>query len=565
MGITSELKVTNHSEWEKRRKEFFDLHFKAQEGYFSFIHIACRHDGYRVKRRDMKECKVKEGYQTKRVPNVIRNIGFFKTGQSPVFNMSQKQDYYLTSNGYKTILSRNEASLNTVFNFVIDLDSHMDKRTREEMNFMMEWLAGGMEDYKKNINPDFPLPNTYVNTGRGIQLWWASVPFAYKKLKYVYDGIANYLIEETKMALKHAADYADEAIELFMGMTCTDTDVYNWQARSQIARIGDLKSLKVDEAASRKKAGIFRIPATYNSKSGTYGSFTIKHKDRLDAIGLYFVLHPLTGKPYIKYKRIKKNKTGKEGTAKETHDIASFAKRREEAVTALIQYRKKKHEPLVGYRTKACLIVYAAYLSSGHSGEEAWEAVLRINQLFGKKKLSEKELENTMRSCARKKYKFTNKTVIQYLDMTEEEQSLLGFCAHKRMTDEEREKKRKIKQERNRRIISLYKSGLRQNDIAIQAGVNQSTVSRLLRKYRECQEKLKKFIEAGKQMMNQSRKKKQEFWNMINKILKKKDMVLLLDEIKDIIENEDIVKKNLKELDKPSSGSPPKKERVANY
>ena len=294
-----------------------------------------------------------------------------------------------------------------------------------------------------------PCPNTVVHTGRGIQLWWTIKPLSAKKLKYIYKGIQEYLFT----ALEKEINSADPELKEYV---------------------------LLDISASKKMSGLFRLPGTWNTRSKTYGDFWILHDNKLDAAKLYFALHPATGKPYIKYK--KKKKQGNPVFRKN-----NYGNHIDNMIRSLIELRRSAGEMEDGYRDLYCLIVLSAYLSNDTPEDEAWNRVVALNNSF-KNPLPEKELRSYMSTAMRKKYRYRNETIIGYLGIDDEEQKALGFypanvhCYEERQKARERgQKRRKMKEKRDIKIIELFAKGVLQEKIAELVGCAQSTVSKILK------------------------------------------------------------------------------------
>ena len=85
-------------------------------------------------------------------------------------------------------------------------------------------------------------------------------------------------------------------------------------------------------------------------------------------------------------------------------------------------------------------------------------------------------------------YRYRNETIIGYLGIDDEEQKALGFypanvhCYEERQKARERgQKRRKMKEKRDIKIIELFAKGVLQEKIAELVGCAQSTVSKILK------------------------------------------------------------------------------------
>lgn len=416
--------------------KFLEIHMGRDDGYYGYYPVYSR--------------PICNG----RLLN-IRQIGFIDSQDSirsikTFGDLRQHMDYYIVANSFKSPKFRRAVNVHSLTNIVADIDVHHArggiKGCRDVIMQRLDALLY-LIFVKKPIG--LPCPNTVVHTGRGIQLWWTIKPLSAKKLKYIYKGIQEYLFT----ALEKEINSADPELKEYV---------------------------LLDISASKKMSGLFRLPGTWNTRSKTYGDFWILHDNKLDAAKLYFALHPATGKPYIKYK--KKKKQGNPVFRKN-----NYGNHIDNMIRSLIELRRSAGEMEDGYRDLYCLIVLSAYLSNDTPEDEAWNRVVALNNSF-KNPLSEKELHSYMSTAMRKKYRYRNETIIGYLGIDDEEQKALGFYPANVHYYEERQKarergqkRRKMKEKRDIKIIELFAKGVLQEKIAELVGCAQSTVSKILK------------------------------------------------------------------------------------
>lgn len=416
--------------------KFLEIHMGRDDGYYGYYPVYSR--------------PICNG----RLLN-IRQIGFIDSQDSirsikTFGNLRQHMDYYIVANSFKSPKFRRAVNVHSLTNIVVDIDVHHArggiKGCRDVIMQRLDALLY-LIFVKKPIG--LPCPNTVVHTGRGIQLWWTIKPLSAKKLKYIYKGIQEYLFT----ALEKEINSADPELKEYV---------------------------LLDISASKKMSGLFRLPGTWNTRSKTYGDFWILHDNKLDAAKLYFALHPATGKPYIKYK--KKKKQGNPVFRKN-----NYGNHIDNMIRGLIELRRSAGEMEDGYRDLYCLIVLSAYLSNDTPEDEAWNRVVALNNSF-KNPLPEKELRSYMSTAMRKKYRYRNETIIGYLGIDDEEQKALGFYPANVHYYEERQKarergqkRRKMKEKRDIKIIELFAKGVLQEKIAELVGCAQSTVSKILK------------------------------------------------------------------------------------
>lgn len=416
--------------------KFLEIHMGRDDGYYGYYPVYSR--------------PICNG----RLLN-IRQIGFIDSQDSirsikTFGNLRQHMDYYIVANSFKSPKFRRAVNVHSLTNIVVDIDVHHARGgIKGGRDVIMQRLDALLYliFVKKPIG--LPCPNTVVHTGRGIQLWWTIKPLSAKKLKYIYKGIQEYLFT----ALEKEINSADPELKEYV---------------------------LLDISASKKMSGLFRLPGTWNTRSKTYGDFWILHDNKLDAAKLYFALHPATGKPYIKYK--KKKKQGNPVFRKN-----NYGNHIDNMIRSLIELRRSAGEMEDGYRDLYCLIVLSAYLSNDTPEDEAWNRVVALNNSF-KNPLPEKELRSYMSTAMQKKYKYRNETIIGYLGIDDEEQKALGFYPANVHYYEERQKarergqkRRKMKEKRDIKIIELFAKGVLQEKIAELVGCAQSTVSKILK------------------------------------------------------------------------------------
>lgn len=414
-------------------RDFIKLHFGPMDNLYSYIIFGCR---------DPKVLKI----QNKKVKFGVYNCRYLKSTEidsSPVIDDLQyfcndKKDYYITQNGFTSPIKRDVAHLFTLYNMVIDIDCHDTKNFSTHSLDAFEYFLYDLFD-----EPGFTPPNTIVKTGRGFQLWWAINPVSYK-LRYMYDDIRSDFVHKIEEMIKD---------------------------------IPSLEYMHVDKAASSNYAGFFRLPGSYNSKSGTWGTYDIISDTKLNLVETYLEKHSSPDKKNVE-KIVFKKKGKKQTKNKKKNKTSNILRIREIMLHKLLELRNGKND--VGYRDLMIFILYNAYLSTGKSEIEAWEAIMKLNNKFSEP-LPEHEIATSMKTSNRKKYKISNKKIIEMLGMTKYECECLNF--HESSGREtERKKKRDTKKMRNEKIEELLKSGMTQTAVAKETGCSKSTVCRLAKK-----------------------------------------------------------------------------------
>ena len=167
-----------------------------------------------------------------------------------------------------------------------------------------------------------------------------------------------------------------------------------------------------------------------------------------------------------------------------------------------------------GYRNNLIAIYIPTLVSCGYKNEDVIKEAHRVNSLFSKP-LKRAEVNDWLNSCLKKKeivnadgvkgvsrvyYRFYTNTIIDKLQITKEEQdSMQVLCSEALKKKRSREKqkdvqnanrrevykektadKRKVKEERNKRIHELSADGMSARQIAKTVGVSVGTVSKVL-------------------------------------------------------------------------------------
>lgn len=376
------------------------------------------------------------------------------------------QNLYLTANGFKwTNLSsgkgkkkynngRRNDKISSYYNVVIDIDCHDRAYGNSLVDINCKGYKLGMkrdekfDDYIDDFmnlidvvtdNEDFIEPTMYVKTGRGLQIWYSIVP--------------------VPASQKYAYDYFRESILNFYRQIFSKKQYehFTWL-------------FKLDEGATIKDAGLFRVPGTYNTKAKYRSEFIIVNKDKTNVINYYFDNKTLQ----IKEKTYIKN------------FVSDYFKPylcRKQLFENII-LKRNKEEYNLGYRNNLLFAAYNNERSAGVEHDDAMSFIKYLNNLFTRP-LCIKEVEGSLKTSHRKgKYNLSNKTIIKYLCMSSEECDLFNF--HEFISRTEKSKKRKQKkEERNELIIKLYKKGLSQIEIGEECNCSQPTVHRVIKNYEE--------------------------------------------------------------------------------
>ena len=353
------------------------------------------------------------------------------------------ENIYITLNTFYKPCRRleNIKELNTLF---IDLDYYKTGKTKDQV----------LMDLEKNyFNQSIPIPNYVIDSGRGMYLIWIINAVPSKALP-LWKAVQEYLYNQLK----------------YFG--------------------ADRQALD----ATR----ILRVPGSINSKSKTVVNILDEYEYIYDLREIQNGFLPEL-KPYEK-------KKGRPSKINYIYRERSLYYGRIQDIIKLCELREydlKGHRELI-------LFLYRYYLCSFTEDiEKALNDVLELNSMF-RQALSEREVIRATRSAERcyldknKQYKYKNETLIELLEITEEEQKYMiiiiskeEYKRRKRIRNKnsyDGEKAKKIYQEklksqgklnekekisqRREKIKDLLDEGLKQKDICLLLNISKPTYVR---------------------------------------------------------------------------------------
>lgn len=348
-------------------------------------------------------------------------------------NETEKEDeiynLFLTLNTfYKP--KRTTENISQLENLYIDLDYYKKGIRLESVLFFLE------KDYFNSI---IPTPSLIIDSGKGLYLIWHIKPVPIKALP-LWQAIQRYFLEMLKSL---GAD--PTAIDPVRFLRIPGT--VNLKCHSQV------KILETNETSY-----------TLNEIQNEYFTITkktsIKHKNRVGKITKLFNIHSLY------WTRIR--------------DLVKLCEMRE--------YDLKGHRELILflYRYWSCIVL---------DEEGALENTLEINSRFTEK-LSKREVTKATKSAERyykdKRYNYSNKRLVELLDITDKEQQQLQTIISKNEKYDRNNKRRKngrrngeglTKREKDKldiqkNIKTLLAQGFTQKEIAKKLNKNISTIKR---------------------------------------------------------------------------------------
>ncbi len=359
-------------------------------------------------------------------------------------------DYYITANTVNGVKRRTE-QLFSLENIVIDIDCHEEPHYHETiLNQKIDQILWLIEK-----STELPIPTSIVRTGRGLQLWWAIVP-CHAKCKPYYDEVKeNFMLELASILTEYE----------------------------------ELKAFTIDKTASSNPVGYYRLPNTFNTKVNRLATCEISAQETLytlqDLVTLVKTwenppsfsfepqIHPLANTNYSAMEL---------SILKNFHTLGFFRSRQLIQLRALRNQKPGKEE-----RNNFCFLLYNTLLPA-FGEEKTMEKLYLFNQGF-KIPMTKEEIEHTLCTAKRKHgYQYSNQKIIEFLNITPEEQEQIGLYAgkFKSFTKISSHPSRKasaalVKESRDQSVLELAKKGKNGKEIAQLLGISPPTVSKILR------------------------------------------------------------------------------------
>lgn len=360
-----------------------------------------------------------------------------------------KKDIYYTPNTFNSPIKREREYLWQLHRFYIDIDH---KAGTEPIDLFE--VVGAVEQLVEEKK--IPQPTEYINSGRGIHIYW-DINNCHIMLLDLWEKIENHLFNTIK----------------------------------ELER--SIKNISVDTRV-KDPTRLLRLPGTINSKNNSKCYSMLKNESNKYNI---FDLK----KAYIKVnKQYRKNKS--KITYLPTKNLYTLNMSRIEDFKHIVRLR---NGDIKGYRnTLIMLYSYHYRLVNEVTVEELIKVTKEFNKSF-KEPYKAKELISVCRSVNRtvkhfqednnKGYKFTNKYIINALDLEEQEQRELLTIISTRVKYDRKNKKRNEarrneegltsrqqgKKDRINSILELKQQGYNQSKIAEKLGITRQAVSKLLK------------------------------------------------------------------------------------
>ena len=360
-----------------------------------------------------------------------------------------KKDIYYTPNTFNSPIRREREYLWQLHRFYIDIDHKTGTEPIDQFE-----VVGAVEQLVEEKK--IPQPTEYINSGRGIHIYW-DINNCHIMLLDLWEKIENHLFNTIK----------------------------------ELER--SIKNISVDTRV-KDPTRLLRLPGTINSKNNSKCYSMLKNESNKYNI---FDLK----KAYIKPKKQYKQNKGKIAYLP-TKNLYTLNMSRIEDFKRIVSLRNGE---VVGYRnTLIMLYSYHYRLINEVTVEELIKVTKEFNKSF-KEPYKAKELISVCRSVNRtvkhfqednnKGYKFTNKYIINALDLEEQEQEQLLTIISTRVKYDRKNKKRNEarrnekgltsrqqgKKDRINSILELKQQGYNQSKIAEKLGITRQAVSKLLK------------------------------------------------------------------------------------
>ena len=363
-------------------------------------------------------------------------------------NFDKEKDIYYTPNTFNSPIKRDKEHLWQLNSFYIDIDHKKGTRPIDVYEVVGAIIL--LVENKK-----IPEPTEFVNSGRGIHVYW-NIENCHIMLLDLWEKIEQYLLQQFK--------------------TLEDS----------------INNIKVDTRVT-DPTRLLRLKGSTNSKSNTL-CYSMQKKEE----NIYNILD--LKKQYIKSKNKKKKKAYKELIFLPTKNLYTLNSSRVQDFKEIVRLR---HGNVVGYRnTLIMLYSYHYRLFNDITVNELIEEVKSFNKSFNKP-YNTKQLISVCRSVNKtikhfiedntKGYKFNNTYIIEALELSEEEQSKLITIIskeekYKRKNDkrtprnkEGLTKKQQELKDLKEKVLILKQDGASYRNIAEQLGITLGKVQRCLK------------------------------------------------------------------------------------
>lgn len=345
---------------------------------------------------------------------------------------SKSCNYYITANTIKNNRARKKDELFSLHNICIDIDLHNSSddilRVADSLKYFL------IEDTCERM----PIPSVFVVTGRGVQLWWHFEECS-SRLLFMYQALLQLCITELSRT---------------------------------ISAVETLLNLKIDLVASQNIVGYFRLPFTFNTKADMFSFAVMLNEDTYNLCDLfdeYCEKDAFTEKSKkVPTKQFYKQEQNKEYT--------SLIMKRKQFIE---QYCANRNYNVTGSRDLVMFLYCVCLFQVMHS-DFIMLSMKKLNEKFTEP-LEQSQLDYIFKYMSKKKVlKFKQETFLSFLpQLTDAERQQFSTVGSSNFA---RDAKRKLsKEQRNEKIVSLFKDNLTYEQIAMQVNCTSRTVKNVLK------------------------------------------------------------------------------------
>lgn len=415
-----------------------------------------RYDGFVVFGRRKDTDKVIKKLFSKRVTEL----------SSSEFPINPRSNLYIGNNIVKHPQKWSGDEVFAYKSVVLDIDAHDSLKKRNnfdnERDYLLQWNT--IEDETDIIlwnirHYKLPEPNLIIFSGRGIQLWFGIITMAagYEDNDDLYDGFRNALYGLYKHMMEEISG----------------------------CKFNGINMLTLDQIASKKKMGFYRLPGSYNTmvKNKKY------NKSRIEVFHKRKLLRSDMRKVIEEYKELiieeeqedlsqaiplEEDILGEDTISVPDKRYISLLRKR----TAFIEWLIKHRDAPAGRETRKRMLFQLHNACLQYMSKEiADEKVREVNKLF-KRPLG--HISNIINE--KKTYKYKLNRFYNSLDVKEDEIKEFNKWFNPKPRNYTRDTARRTKKEnRNAEILRLHKGGKRMVEIASITGVSRQTISKIIK------------------------------------------------------------------------------------
>lgn len=333
----------------------------------------------------------------------------------------EKLQYYNRKNIYISVAERFPSFNNTTNKAIIDLD------TIKRVSYIVvdldycrssEWIHEKAEQVYNALKTfiifdDVLCPHIVLNSGRGLHLFYLIEPMYFYK---------NKTRKEQQISL-----YQDCAMYL-------KENLYEKISELKNADVYALKNVDLDKNIGSNVLQIIRLPLSYNKSAIAKGTcISIKDFPRYN-LGLWI-------------NELKPEKNVNENNYIYKTSIEKLSLKRIADDKTLIKIRKE-NDTLVGSRDKIMIQAAWTILNGNLSKDILYEIGRLIGGIFEKESYIESKWNSAQKNVAPKYKKLTNKKIMEWLDISEEESQFMSclkpYTKKEIIVNQKREEKEKL-------------------------------------------------------------------------------------------------------------------------